>query len=74
MVELSTGEVAVVVTHSKYKRLRPVVLVLTESDKTIRTNPSTRNLLYDTSDTPVYIKRGLPSKSYGLDPRDYYAA
>ena len=74
MVELSTGEVAVVVTHSKYKRLRPVVLVLTEADKTIRTNPSTRDLLYDTSDTPVYIKRGLPSKSYGLDPRDYYAA
>ena len=74
MVELSTGEVAVVVTHSKYKRLRPVVLVLTEADKRIRTNPSTLNLLYDTSDTPVYIKRGLPSKSYGLDPRDYYAA
>ena len=74
MVELSTGEVAVVVTHSKFKRLRPKVLVLTEADKTVRANPSTRDLLYDTSDTPVYIRRGLPSKAYGLDPREFYVA
>ncbi|MCY7386798.1 MAG: hypothetical protein LH481_01840, partial [Burkholderiales bacterium] len=74
MVELSTGEVAVVVTHSKFKRLRPTVLVLTEADKTVRSNPSTLDLLYDTSDTPVYIRRGLPSKAFGLDPREFYAA
>ena len=74
MVELSTGEVAIVVTHSKFKRLRPKVLVLTEPDKTIRANPSTRDLLYDVSDTPVYIRCGLPSKAYGLDPREFYAA
>ena len=74
MVELSTGEVAVVVTHSKFKRLRPTVLVLTDADKTPRTNPSTLDLLYDTSDVPVHIRRGLPSNAYGLDPRDFYAA
>ena len=74
MVELSTGEVAVVVTHSKFKRLRPTVLVLTEPDKTVRANPGTLDLLYDTSETPVHIRRGLPSKAYGLDPRDFYAA
>ena len=74
MVELSTGEVAVVVTHSKFKRLRPKVLILTEPDKTIRVNPSTYDLLYDVSETPVYIRCGLPSKAYGLDPRDFYAA
>ena len=74
MVELSTGEVAVVVTHSKFKRLRPKVLILTEPDKTVRGNPSTYDLLYDVSETPVYIRCGLPSKAYGLDPRDFYAA
>jgi HD-GYP domain-containing protein (c-di-GMP phosphodiesterase class II) len=74
MVELSTGEVAVVVTHSKIKRLRPKVLVLTMPDKTICANPSTRDLLYDVSDSPVYIRCGLPSRAYGIDPRDYYAA
>ena len=74
MVELSTGEVAVVVTHSKFKRLRPKVLVLTEPDKTVCVNPVTRDLLYDVSDSPIYIRCGLPSNAYGLDPRDYYAA
>ena len=74
MVELSTGEVAIVVTHSKFKRLRPKVLVLTEPDKTVRAYPSTFDLLYDVSDSPVYIRSGLPSKAYGLDPRDFYAA
>jgi HD-GYP domain-containing protein (c-di-GMP phosphodiesterase class II) len=74
MVELSTGEVAVVVTHSKIKRLRPKVLVLTMPDKTLCANPSTRDLLYDVSDSPVYIRCGLPSRAYGIDPRDYYAA
>jgi HD-GYP domain-containing protein (c-di-GMP phosphodiesterase class II) len=72
MVELSTGEVAVVVTHNKFKRLRPKVLVLTEPDKTVCANPATRDLLYDVSDNPVYIRGGLPSKAYGLDPREYY--
>ena len=74
MVELSTGEVAIVVTHSKFKRLRPKVLVLTDPDKTVRAHPSTFDLLYDVSDSPVYIRSGLPSKAYGLDPRDFYAA
>ena len=73
MVELSTGEVAVVVTHSKIKRLRPKVLVITEPDKTSRSNPGMLDLLYDVSDTPVYIRCGLPSKAYGLDPREFYA-
>ena len=74
MVELSTGEVAVVITHNKFKRLRPKVLVLTEPDKSIRKNPGTRDLLYDVSDAPVYIRAGLPSNAYGLDPREFYAA
>jgi len=74
MVELSSGEVAVVVTHSKFKRLRPKVLVLTEPDKTVRANPRTLDLLYDISDTPVYIRCGLPSNAYGLDPHEFYAA
>ena len=74
LVELSTGEVAVVVTHSKLKRLRPKVLVLTEADKTHCRHPSMRDLLYDVSDNPAYIRRGLPSNSHGLDPSEYYLA
>ena len=74
LVELSTGEVAVVVTHSKLKRLRPKVLVVTEADKSHCKHPSVRDLLYDVSDNPAYIRRGLPSNAYGLDPSEYYLA
>jgi HD-GYP domain-containing protein (c-di-GMP phosphodiesterase class II) len=72
LVELSTGEVAVVVTHNKIKRLRPKVLVVTEQDKTPHRHPSMRDLLYDVSDNPAFIRRGLPSNAYGLDPSEYY--
>ncbi|MBL0124190.1 MAG: HD-GYP domain-containing protein [Betaproteobacteria bacterium] len=74
LVELSTGEVAVVVTHSKLKRLRPKVLVVAEADKTHCKHPGMRDLLYDVSENPAYIRRGLPSNSYGLDPSEFYLA
>jgi HD-GYP domain-containing protein (c-di-GMP phosphodiesterase class II) len=74
LVELSTGEIAVVVTHSKLKRLRPKVLVVAEADKSHCKHPAMRDLLYDVSDDPAYIRRGLPSNAYGLDPSEYYLA
>ena len=74
LVELSTGEVAVVVTHGKLKRLRPKVLVVTNADKSHCANPSLRDLLYDVSESPAYIRRGLPSNSFGLDPSEFYLA
>ncbi|HEX4857806.1 MAG TPA: HD-GYP domain-containing protein [Usitatibacteraceae bacterium] len=72
LVELSTGEVAVVVTHNKHKRLRPKVLVVTDADKKPSDRPSTLDLIYDVSDRPTYIRRGLPSNAYGLDPSEFY--
>lgn len=72
LVELSTGEVAVVVTHNKQKRLRPKVLVVTDPDKTPRKYPSVKDLIYDVSDKPINIRRGLPSNSFGIDPSEYY--
>lgn len=72
LVELSTGEVAVIVTHNKLKRLKPKVLVITEPDKSPRKYPSTVDLIYDVSERPVYIRRGLASDAFGLDPSEYY--
>jgi HD-GYP domain-containing protein (c-di-GMP phosphodiesterase class II) len=74
MVELSTAEIAIVVTHNKTKRLRPKVLVVTDSAKKQLPFPSTLDLLYDVSENPVHIKRGLPAGAYGLDPNDFYVA
>jgi HD-GYP domain-containing protein (c-di-GMP phosphodiesterase class II) len=72
LVELSTGEVAVVVTHNKHKRLRPKVLVVTDAEKKPSDRPTTLDLIYDVSDRPTYIRRGLPSNAYGLDPSEFY--
>jgi HD-GYP domain-containing protein (c-di-GMP phosphodiesterase class II) len=72
LVELSTGEVAVVATHNKLKRLKPKVMIITEADKTVRKFPTTKDLLYDVSERPVYIRRGLPPKAFGLDISEFY--
>jgi HD-GYP domain-containing protein (c-di-GMP phosphodiesterase class II) len=72
MVELSTGEIAVIVTHNKMKRLKPKVLIITEADKTPRKYPTTLDLIYDVSERPIYIRRGLPGNAYGLDASEYY--
>ena len=72
LVELSTGEVAVIVSHNKQKRLRPKVLVVTDPDKTTRKHPSVKDLIYDVSENPVSIKRGLPTNAFGIDPSEYY--
>jgi hypothetical protein len=75
LIELSTGEVAVVVSHNKLRRLKPRVLVVTGPDKTRLPHPAMIDLLYDPrvgGDEGVFIKRGLASGAYGLDLRDYY--
>ena len=75
LVELSSGEVSIVVSHNKVRRLKPRVLVVTGPDKTPSKFPMMLDLLYDPKlggDKPVYIRRGLPTGAYGLDPREYY--
>lgn len=74
MVELSSGEVAVVVAHNRVRRLEPRVLVLTWPDKTPLGQPQERDLLTQgkTTQGRLRIVRGLPSGAYGLKMRDYY--
>jgi len=77
LIELSTGEVAVVVSHNKLRRLKPRVLVVTGPDKTPVAHPAMIDLLYDPKvggEEGVFIKRGLASGAYGLDLRDYYVS
>jgi hypothetical protein len=74
MVELSTGEVAVVVSHSKVRRLKPRVLIISGKDKTPLQTPATLDLLHPPAsyETPPSILSGLPTGAYGLKPREYY--
>ncbi len=75
MVELSSGEVAVVISHSKVRRLKPRVLIISDADKRPASQPATLDLLYQpqtAEENQLIIQRGLPSGAFGLDAREYY--
>jgi HD-GYP domain-containing protein (c-di-GMP phosphodiesterase class II) len=75
LVELSTGEVAVVVSHNKARRLKPRVLIITAPDKSVSPRPANLDLLHQAQIAdrdPVYIVRGLPTGAYGVSAHEYY--
>ncbi len=77
LVELSTGEVAAVVSHNNVRRLKPRVLILTNVEKEPLVTPCGINLMLEPKDAdgkPVHILRGLPIGAYGVNTRDYFLA
>ncbi|RFC35622.1 MAG: HD-GYP domain, c-di-GMP phosphodiesterase class II (or its inactivated variant) [Candidatus Nitrotoga sp. SPKER] len=75
LVELSSGEVAVVISQSKVRRLKPRVLIISGPDKTPAPKPATLDLLHQSETMPaVHILRGLPTGAFNLDAREYYLA
>ncbi len=74
LVELSTGEIAVVIAQNKVRRIEPKVLVLTWPDKRPLGEPVERDLFNQPKSGPrARIARGLAAGAYGLKLRDYYA-
>lgn len=78
MVELSNGEVAVVLAHNRIRRLEPRVLVLSTADKTPLEVPLQRDLYQESKDSrgrqkkSLRIVRGLPAGTHGFNLQDYY--
>jgi HD-GYP domain-containing protein (c-di-GMP phosphodiesterase class II) len=75
LVELSNGELAVVLEQSRPRRLKPKVLVISAPDKTPLANPFVLDLLHPESaaaDRVPYIRQGLPTASFAVDPTEYY--
>jgi HD-GYP domain-containing protein (c-di-GMP phosphodiesterase class II) len=75
MIELTSGEVGVVVAHNRIRRLEPKVLVLSNPDKSPLAQPLERDLFKEgraKGSKPLRITRGLPSGAYGFKLRDYY--
>ena len=75
LVELNSGEVAVVIAQNRVRRLQPRVLVLLCSDKTPNNHPPTLDLLYSPltpAGEPYRILRALPTGAYGIDPSEFY--
>jgi HD-GYP domain-containing protein (c-di-GMP phosphodiesterase class II) len=75
MVELSSGEIAIVLSHNRTKRLEPKVLIISWPDHRPLSTPLERDL----NTKPVggdgsvlRISRGLASGAYGLQVKNYY--
>ncbi|TAK90523.1 MAG: HD-GYP domain-containing protein [Burkholderiaceae bacterium] len=73
LVELNSGEVAVVCTHNREHHLQPRILILTEPDKTPLDEPCAIDLAQQDSRRaqPLHIVHDLPPESYGLSVHDY---
>ncbi len=77
LVELSTGESAVVIEQHKAHRLKPKVLVVGNSDGKPLDVPIILDLLYGAppeGSAMPYIRRGLPADSASVDSSEYYLA
>ncbi|TAA28333.1 HD-GYP domain-containing protein [Pseudoxanthomonas winnipegensis] len=75
LVELSTGEVAIVVAQNPVRRLFPEVMLLTDADKQRRESFAPLDLRETWSahdNRQISIRKGLKPGSYGLDPKELY--
>lgn len=74
LVELSTGEAAVVMAQNPTRRLRPRVMLLTDADKQLRRQFTLLDMMLQPEDGPgqVEIVRPLPIGAHGLDPTELY--
>lgn len=76
LVELNSGEVAVVIQQNSVRRLLPRVLAILNPDKTKNEYPATIDLItapLTPTGEPYQIVRGLPPDSYGLNISNYFS-
>lgn len=75
LVELSSGEVALVTAQNRVRRLEPRVLIVAGPDKQALDAPIERDLMMRREDgtAPLRIAKGLPAGAYGLALHDFYA-
>ena len=76
LVELTTGEVAVVMSESRVRRLRPRVMVILGPDKHFLDEFYSMDLLHDSGKTDfkgsIEIRQALEPGAYGIDPAALY--
>lgn len=76
LVELNSGEVAIVMAQNRVRRLRPTLMLLTDADKRLRDSFLPVDLMLadrmGLAEAGLKIMRGLEPGAYGLDPRELY--
>ena len=74
LVELNTGEVAIVISESRSRRLRPKVLLLTDMAKSRREKFRALDMMDEElcDGESIFIQQSLSPGSYGIDPESIY--
>ncbi len=75
LVELNTGEVAVVIQQNQVRRMKPRLLILLAEDKTLKRRPRNLDLILEPPTPmgePYRIRNALPSTAYGINPTEFF--
>lgn len=74
LVELNSGEVAIVVSQNEARRLKPEILVVLDAQKSRLASPVMVNLRDSTltGDEARWIVRELPPGAHGLNSQEYF--
>lgn len=77
LVELNSGEVAVVIAQNRFRRLRPEVMLILDANKKMRDDFSLIDLqMYmeknDLGNPALWITQGLEPGAYGVDPAEFF--
>jgi HD-GYP domain-containing protein (c-di-GMP phosphodiesterase class II) len=76
LVELNSGEVAVVVGQNRFRRLRPEVMLILDAEKKVRSDFVIVDLQnYEeagASGPSLWIAHGLEPGAFGIDPTEYF--
>ena len=75
LVELNTGQVGIVLSQNRVRRLRPKVMLVLNADKHAYDIAPTVDLMVETVDSQGHmleIARSLDPGSYGIDPTAYF--
>ena len=75
LVELNTGEIAIVLTHNRTQRFLPRIMIICDAQKKPHSTPLTIDLRTagaSPAGVPYAITNDLPQGAYGIDPKQYY--
>ncbi len=75
IVEMTTGEVGIVLAQNPVRRLRPKVMLVLDENKKPYSSHQVVDLLMETSSelgSSMAIKQALEKGAYGIDPRQFF--
>nr|WP_314899810.1 HD-GYP domain-containing protein [uncultured Deefgea sp.] len=75
LVELTTGEVGIVIGQNRVRRLKPKLLIILGPGKVPYARPHTLDLITNPSlpsGLPITIRCELPRGSHNIDPREFF--